>query len=322
MKLSIIIVSWNVCDELLDCLRSLEEKPPSHAFEIIVVDNASKDNTVARVKTDFPDVTLVMNTENRGFAAANNEGIRRAQGQYILILNPDTIVHPQSLDVLVNFMDENNDVGACGPELLNRDGTTQQSVRRFPTFRGALYRHTVFGSFGIFKSQYNHWVMKDVKHNIQIDVDQIMGAALMIRKSLIEQIGSMDESFFMYYEEVDLCYRMKRAGWRITYVPEVQITHLGGSSARQISVGKRLMAMTSLLWFFKKHRGAFVTGAFACVFKPALAIQDLIVITTGTVKYTFAALTFNKRNREKAMNKIKRAAILLSKYSWGSLFRI
>ena len=155
-----------------------------------------------------------------------------------------------------------------------------------------------------------------------MDVDQVMGAALLTRRSLIERLGPLDERFFMYYEEVDFCYRIKQDGWRIAYVPESKITHLGGRSSGQIPAGKHIMAMTSLLQFFKKNRGMFITGAFACVFKPALVVNDLIEIAIGLFKYTFSVLTLNKRNRTKAFNKIKKAAVLLSSYSWRSLFRI
>jgi GT2 family glycosyltransferase len=322
MKLSIIIVSWNVRDELGHCLRSIEANPPSQTFEVIIVDNASNDDTIEMVKTDFPEAQLLINTENRGFAVANNEGIQRARGQYLLLLNPDTIVPPHSLDALMAFMDENPDVGACGPRLLNPDGTSQQSARRFPSFRGALHRHTAFGSLGLFRGSYRQWLMKDLTGESRTDVDQVMGAALMTRRSVVEQVGLMDEGFFMYYEEVDWCCRIKQAGYRITYVPEAQITHLGGRSADQIPTGKRIMAMTSLLQFFKKHRGRFATGVFACVFKPALVAGDLIDITTGILKYVFAALTLNSRNREKSADKIRKAASLLSKYSWRRLFHV
>lgn len=322
MKLSIIIVSWNVCQELLDCLRSIDDNRPSDSFEIIVVDNASTDDTVNAVREDFPEVKLLVNTENRGFAAANNVGIRQSQGQYIFFLNPDTIIHPDSLDKLIKFIDDNRDVGVCGPKLLNLDGSPQQSVRRMPTFLAALHRHTAFKFLGIFKGQYRKWVMKDFDYNSQSDVDQVMGAAMMTSKSILEQVGPMDEDFFMYYEEVDLCYRIKQAGLRIVFVPEVQITHLGGCSAGQIPAGKRIMAMTSLLKFFKKHRGRFSTGVFSCIFKPALAVRDIIDITSGIIKYIFAMLVFNKRSREKSAEKIKKTFALLLKYSWWDLFKI
>ena len=134
MKLSIIIVSWNVRDELLDCLRSIEQNRPSHSYEVIIVDNASTDGTIDAVQKDFSEVKSIANTENRGFAAANNDGVEHSRGEYILFLNPDTVLHPHSLDVLIEFMDIHEDAGACGPKLLYSDGTIQPSTRRFPDF--------------------------------------------------------------------------------------------------------------------------------------------------------------------------------------------
>ena len=132
----------------------------------------------------------------------------------------------------------------------------------------------------------------------------------------------MDEQFFMYYEEVDLCYRIKRTGMRIVYIPEIEITHLGGCSAGQIPADKRIMAMNSLLIFFKKHRGKFATGIFSFFFKPALAAQDIFNMTSGIVEYLFAIMLFNKKRREKSVRKIKKSIKLLSKYSWCSLYKV
>ena len=240
MKLSIIIVSWNVKEDLVNCLRSIEENPASEPFEVIVVDNASGDRTIEFIKNKFPDVVVIANSQNLGFAAANNQGIEKSQGEYVLLLNPDTIVHSGSLDVLIEFMDKNEDVGICGPQLLNQDGTIQSSARCFPSFRGALYRHTVFRLLRIFRKEYKKWLMKDFDHNARKEVNQLMGSALFIRKTVIDSIGMMDETFFMYYEEVDLCYRVKQDRWRIVFVPEAKITHLGGKSSEQIIVRKRI----------------------------------------------------------------------------------
>ena len=314
MKLSIIIVSWNVRDDLLKCLHSIEENKPSCSYEVIIVDNASIDNTVDMIKKHFSEITLIVNHNNRGFAAANNQGIKASQSEYILLLNPDTILHPKSLDILVDFMESNKDVGACGPKLLNADGSIQDSVRCFPSFRGALHRHTVFKCLGIFKGQYRKWVMYDFNNDKQIDVDQVMGAAMMLRKSVTEQIGVLDERFFMYYEEVDLCYRIKQADWRIVYIPQTVITHIGGGSSGQIPVSKRIMAMTSLLKFFRKHRGKFVTGIFSCVFKPAIILRDLINIVAGAIKYMFATVALDKQGRKKSVVKIRNSVILLCTY--------
>ncbi len=322
MKLSIIIVSWNVREDLVRCLRSIEENRPRAEFEIIVVDNASSDGTVAHIKHDFPDVTIIANKENRGFAAGNNQGIKKSRGQYLLFLNPDTIVHPLSLDVLMNFMDGNSDAGACGPKLLNEDGMTQPSTRRFPTFRGALYRHTAFRFLWIFRSEYEKLLMKDFNYDGQVDVDQLSGAALMVRRSVIDHVGIMDENFFMFYEEVDLCYRLKQAGWRSVFIPDAVITHLGGRSASQISVMNHILMLTSLLTFFRKHRGKLTTRLFSFVFKPAVILGNICNIAVGTVTYIFATVTLNKRIRAKNAAKVKNSAILLGKYSWQLLFRI
>jgi len=322
MKLSIIIVSWNVREDLLRCIRSIEENKPSCTFEVIIVDNASTDGTVDIIQKHFSEISLIINIDNRGFAAANNQALKKSQSKYILFLGPDTIIHPKSLDILVRFMESNEDVGACGSKLLNCDGTIQPSVRRFPTFRAALYRHSAFRYLHLFRGQYNKWLMKDFKYDRQLDVDQLMGAALMVRRSIIDQLGGMDEIFFMYYEEVDLCYRIKQAGWRIVYVPNVEITHLGGRSAGQIPAGKHIMAITSLLKFFKKYRGTFATAVFACIFKTALIVKSLIDIVKGISKYILAAMTLNKEGREKSTGMIKRSMVLLSKYSRWSLFII
>jgi len=322
MKLSIIIVCWNVREDILRCIRSIEENEPSCAFEIIIVDNASTDGTVDIIKRCFSEVKLITNNENRGFAAANNKAIERSQGEYILFLNPDTILHPKSLDILVRFMDNNKDVGACGPKLLNDDGTTQLSVRRFPDFCSALYRNTIFRTLRLFRKQYHRYKMFDFSYDRQMDVDIVMGAALMTRRSIIDEIGAMDESFFMYYEEADLCYRIKQAGWHITFIPKAVITHLGGQSASQIPVRTRIMMLKSLLIFFRKHRGKFSTGIFNCVFKPAVILRDICNIASGSITYIFATVVLNKRQRKKSAAKIKNSALLIGKYSWQLLFRI
>jgi hypothetical protein len=321
MKLSIIIVSWNVREVLLDCLQSIDRHPPSENFEIILVDNASTDRTVDAVRPDFPQVSVMANDQNRGFAAANNQGLAGARGEYLLLLNPDTIVHPHSLNTLCAFMDRHPDAGACGPRLLNEDGTIQASVRRFPSFRGALYRYTILRYLHVFRGQYEAWWMKDFRHDRQMDVDQLMGAALMLRRAAVDQVGRMDERFFLYYEEVDLCYRLKQAGWRVVFVPEAIITHLGGQSSKQVPVAKRVMALSSLLRYFRKHRGPATTGLFNCLFKPAVLARELCEMVASSAVYAGSLLTFNSERRRKAAEKIGSSATLLGKHSWWLLFK-
>lgn len=322
MKLSIIIVSWNVSRELLNCIRSIGENKPSHGHEIIVIDNASTDGTIEAVKKEFPEVQLIINKENRGFAAANNIGVKQSKGEYILFLNPDTILHRDSLDVLIDFMDSNKDVGACGPKLLNDDGTIQPSTRRFPDFSSALYQNSIFRNIGLFRKRYRRYKMFDFNFDKQMDVDILMGAALMTRRSIIDYIGSMDEDFFMYYEEADLCFRILKAGRRIVFVPEAVITHLGGSSSDQLPVKTRIMRLKSLLIFFRKHYGSIKTEIFNCIFKPAVILRYICNILSGIFIYVFAVTTLNKKLRNKCMIKIKDSGLLLHKYTWQLLFKI
>jgi hypothetical protein len=164
--------------------------------------------------------------------------------------------------------------------------------------------------------------MKNFDHKTKMDVDQVMGAALMIRQSIIEDIGVMDEQFFMYYEEVDLCFRIKQAGWRVVFMPEVVITHLGSQSSGQIPVKKQMLAITSLLKFFRKHRGKSITIVFNCIFKPAIILRVICDLIVGVLSYIFSVVTRNSRRREKSQTKVKTSSILLGKYSWALLFKM
>ena len=315
MKLSIIIVSWNVKDDLVRCLSSLRENPPSVPFEQIVVDNNSTDGTVDLVKQNFPEVTLIDNPDNCGFATANNQGIELSSGEYVLLLNPDTVVHPAALNILIEFLDNNPQVGVCGPKLLNDNGSVQASVRRFPTFRGIMYSHTVCRLLGLFRPAYRKWMMKDFKYDKQTDVDQIMGAAMLVRHSIIEQVGAMDENFFMYFEEIDLCYRIKEAGWRIVFLPQAVISHLGGQSSRQVPL-KRIMLFKSMIAFFRKHRGKLETNIFAVTFKFALILRNICHLPMDIFIFVIALATFNQKKMQKAKENISLHALLLSRYLW------
>ena len=165
MNLSIIIVCWNVRAELLNCLQSIITNQPGCEYEIIVIDNASSDGTVDAVRRQFPAVKLIANNENRGFAAANNQGIELARSRYIFLLNPDTILKNNSIDILLDYMEHNTDVGVCSPKLVFENGRIQKTVRRFPTYAGALHRHTFFKTLGIFRPAYKKWLMKDFSYN-------------------------------------------------------------------------------------------------------------------------------------------------------------
>jgi len=316
MRLSIIIVSWNVKEDVLDCLRSIRQHPLPEPFEVLLVDNASTDGTERAVREEFPEVSVIANGRNMGFATANNQALIVAKGEYLLLLNPDTIVHPNALDLLVRFMDSHEDVGACGPRLLNSDGTTQSSVRRFPSFRAALYRHSAFRYLRLFRGAYARFLMKDFGHETQIEVDVVKGAALMVRRSVLEEIGLMDEDFFMYYEEADLCYRIKEALWRIVFLPEALITHTGGRSSDKAGIRRRVMRLRSLVTFFAKHRGPVATGLFVSVFAPALLVRHVCDLTAGACAFLYGMATCREDLRERAAAKVKAAALLLWMWPW------
>lgn len=322
MKLSIIIVSWNVKADLFRCLKSIKENRPHEEFEIIVVDNASTDGSVDIIKSDFPDVKIIANNNNVGFSAANNQAIKIAKGRYVFLLNPDTIIYPKSLDTLITFLDDHQDVGACGPKFLGRDGHVHFSVGYVPTFRSLLYGRTFLRSLWIFRRSHMKLTTRNFSYEKSEDVEQLSGAALMVRRSVIEIIGLMDESFFMYYEDVDLCLRIRKAGFRIVYLPDSVIMHIGGRSSDQISARRRIMLYRSLFIYFRKHRGRFATGLFALIFKPGVIIDHLITVISGIVSYSFFILSFDRKRRLKSQNKIRNSAYFLRKYSWKFLFKI
>jgi len=315
MKLSIIIVSWNVKNDLLNCLSSIQQNKPSFPYEQIVVDNNSSDQTVAAVRQQFLDVTVIESGENLGFAKGNNLGIKLAKGEYVFLLNPDPIIHPNAIDILIKFLDENPQVGACGPKLLNEDGTIQRSVRRFPTFRGVLYGQTICRILGIFRSHHRKWMMRDFNYDCQMDVDQIMGAAMLIRRSLVEKAGGMDANYFMYLEEVDLCYAIKQTGSRIVFLPNAVITHLGGRSSSQTPI-RRLMMLESMTSFFRKHRKGFTTGMFIIVFKIGIVLRNICHLLLNIFTFAIAAVIFDKTRISRAKGNMKLHALLLTKYLW------
>ncbi|MDH7602938.1 MAG: glycosyltransferase family 2 protein [Armatimonadota bacterium] len=254
MDLSISIVSWNTRDVLDQCLESVYATVGGTDFEVIVVDNASSDGSADMVSRKYPQATLIRNTENRGFTAANNQALEIAQGRYFLLLNPDTICKPGALVGLVKFLDDNPRCGAVGPMVLNPDGSLQYSWARFPTFwneaRGKLDRR-INGVPTIPKTP------SEVRALGAFRVDWVGGCCLMARRDAIDQVGPMDESLFMYCEETDWCKRFADAGWEVWVEPAAEIIHFGGQSSAQV-VGKAAgLLRRSKRRYFEKHCGRY-----------------------------------------------------------------
>ncbi len=223
--LSIIIVSFNTKKLLRECLKSLITNYQSLItdHEIIVIDNASEDGSSLMVGKDFPQVKLIENQENLGYAAANNQALRQAQGKDCLLLNPDTRVKPGSLEKLIKFAEEHPETGIVGAKLVNPDGSVQPSVYHFPTLWRAIKEYW-FGQKGV----YEKYAPKGKK---PVEVEAVTGAAMLIPRKTIEKIGLLDEKYFMYFEDLDYCGRVKQAGLKVYYLPKAEILHHHGQSA-------------------------------------------------------------------------------------------
>lgn len=256
MKLSVCIVSWNTKDLLKKCLASIYKYPPKCEFEVFVADNASADGTASMVRTEFPQVILIQNTENIGFAAANNREFELAKGRYLLILNPDTEIFGGSIDVLVDFLDTNADAGVVAPKLLNSDGSLQRSCMGFPTVGAMAMRQLFLEALLPFNPYTKKYLMSDFKYDMLTEVDQPMGACLLIRKEIIDRIGPFDNGYYMFFDEVDLCFRIKKAGWKIFFDPSSSVMHHGGTAVKKWSPVKLSKVWTtSRNYYFKKHYG-------------------------------------------------------------------
>lgn len=274
LDLSICIVTLNASDYLRNCLRSIceqssllnwvgadiatPEQPVEQSIsdqarwniELIIVDNGSSDDTITMLNREFPAVRLIHNDRNEGFAHPINQALHASQGQYMLLLNPDTIVLPGALNTLVQYQESHPEVGICGPKVLNRDGTLQKACRRgvsrpwaaFSYFSGLskLFPHSKF---------FGGYLLNFLDENETNEVDGISGSCMLIRRQMLQQIGYLDERFFAYQEDADYCFQAKKAGWKIVYLPTAQIIHFGGQG------GSRVQAYRSI---FEWHRSYYL----------------------------------------------------------------
>ena len=260
LDLSICIVNWNVKDLLKACLGSIYTNTKDISFEVIVVDNNSSDESVRMIKSDFRQVKLIENKTNAGFTKANNQAIKIAQGRNIMLLNPDTEVIDNALNRMVRFLDGRRDCGALGCKLLNTDGSLQRSCRTFPTLEVMLYSALFLDSLFPKSRLFGKYFMTWWDFNETREVDQPMGSALMVKKEVLDKVGLFDENIFIWFDEVDLCYRIKKAEFKIFFIPEVQIKHHLSQSFKQWKSVSQILngAFTwrkSRNYFFKKHKG-------------------------------------------------------------------
>ena len=251
IQLSIVIVSWNTRELLEQCLASVYANPPSVAFETIVVDNCSRDGSAQAVRQGFPEARLIENADNVGFARANNQAIEVSRGDLVLLLNPDTRVLPGALDALAQFMDQHPGVGAAGSRVLNPDGTLQISCYPAPTLGRELWR--LFHLDWLRARGVYDMAGWDVRHSREVDA--VLGASLMVRRSVLDQVGALDREYFFTGEEIDLCHRIRSAGWSIHWVPQAGIIHYGGQSSRQVAEQAFLHLYQGKVLYFRKRHG-------------------------------------------------------------------
>ncbi|MBI4319513.1 MAG: glycosyltransferase family 2 protein [Chloroflexi bacterium] len=315
VELSIVIVSWNVKDLLRACLESLRAQWPfgepdaAGRAEVFVVDNASGDSTSTMLALEFPWAKLIANPQNVGFTKANNQAIIQSSGRYVLLLNPDTEVLPGGLERMAGFMDLHPDVGMLGPQLLFPDGTVQSSRRRFPTMVTALIESTVLQRWLPNHPSLNAYYVADRSNDEVQEVDWVVGACLLVRREVIEQVGILDQRFFMYSEELDWCYRAKRASWKVMYLPEAKVVHHEARSSDQNVLTRNIHFHNSKCEFFAKHHGPW----------QGLALRVFILLTfVFLIAEDTAKLLLISRNRSMRRQRI---AVLAAAARWH-LFRI
>jgi len=261
-RISVIIVSWNARKFLQGCLESLRRVSRERLAEIIVVDNASTDDSPELVSECFPEVTLIRAKENLGFARANNLGIKHATGAYLALINSDVIVHADCLERLSDFLDNHPTIGLVGPRVVGGDGHLQITCRRLPTiwnyFCCVLGLDRLFARCPLFSGfEMRHW-----NYDLQGDVQVLSGCFWLARAAAVRKVGGLDEQFFFYAEDMDWCKRFLDAGWRVCYFPEAKATHFGGGSSSNAPLRYSIEMLRANLKYWQKHHGRLGQSAY------------------------------------------------------------
>jgi len=293
MDVSVIIVNWNTAQLLKDCLESLYCQTQMADFEVIVVDNASDDDSVKIVKELFPQTIVIENKNNMGYAAANNIGISKARGRYALILNSDTIFIDDSISKVYSYADNHKDAAIISCKMLNKDMTLQSNTYLFPSllnlFLAATYLYKLFPKSRFFARERMGWW----DWNDTMEVDVIVGCFMLVRMEAIREVGVMDDDYFMYYEETDWCYRFKKAGWKNLYAPVSEVIHLGGESTKKLRDKMLLQYNSSMLLYFKKHHSR-LSYTIACML--------LFIFFSFRIPYWFFHSLYSRKTCKQDLN--------------------
>jgi GT2 family glycosyltransferase len=306
--LSIITVTWNGKRYVEECLLSLNQESRIPA-EVIVIDNASTDGTPELVEHTFPRFTAIRNAQNLGFAKANNIGIRRSRGKYLCLINSDVIVPPDCLTMLYCYMESNPDVAVVGPQMLGLDSAVRRSTMRLPSLRNSFCRAVAADRWPFVSRLVGGQMMSDFRHDHTADVEVLNGWFWMIRREAVEQVGFLDERFFMYGEDMDWCRRFLDAGWRLTFYHGAHAVHYGGASSRVAPVRFYLEMQRANLQYWEKHHGLLAQFAYRSI----LIVHHVIRLAGHSVAF----LALSKR-RTVLSKKIKRSWALLVWMAGGS----
>ncbi|MEN6434166.1 MAG: glycosyltransferase family 2 protein [Smithella sp.] len=288
IDLSIIIVNWNTKDLLKNCLNSIYKTVHSLIFEVIVVDNASSDGSIEMLEKEFASVIRIVNTENKGFGAANNQALAIMKGKYALLLNSDTVLTLGAVNKLWNFCEANDKAAIVCGQLLNADGTKQNSIAAFPSLL-TLAANTSLLEF-LFPGRYPS---KRYKHTAPIEVDSVIGACMMIRKKSLDEAGAFDERYFFFFEETDLAFTMRLKGWKIYQVPDALIYHLQGQSIGH-NISSRIEFYRSRYKFFRKWHDPLY-----CYFASGIIFLRLSINEIFNAIFVIFTLGLNKKMRNK-----------------------
>ena len=244
VKLSIILINHNGKADLRECLLSLEKNGPSSSHEIIVVDNNSSDGSQALLRESFPQVKLISCQENLGFSRANNLGIENSRGEYLLFLNPDTLIYPEALEVLLRELQGEPRAGGVGPAMLQGENRYQVSFGQKRNFFSEFIQKFI-------QNPYYRLLLKSTQK--KRETGWLSGACLLLRKKAVLDVRGFDENFFLFFEDIDLCFRLRENGWKLFFVPEARIFHQGGASTRALKLGSRFHYRKSQVYFYRKH---------------------------------------------------------------------
>ena len=276
MEIDVVIPNWNGRDLLHDCLESLRPVGEGLRLRVVLVDNASTDGSIDLLRHNHPEVDLLINERNEGFARACNRGAARGAAPYVMLLNTDAVMRPGAVADLVRLLEREPRAALAGPRLLNPDGSFQSSHSTFPTLAQDLLILTAIGRL-VYGSHYpSHGPGESGGAR---SVDWVGGACLLVRRRAWEQMGGFDESYFMYAEELDLCYRLRRAGWEIWYEPAAVVVHLGGGSARRIPALSEARNYKSRIRYYRLHHGAGAAAVLQAMIFAATAAK--IVVNRG-----------------------------------------